>query len=469
MSTLQKITLSILLLCIVVFIFHTHKPAPGLDNFVALTEQDPLFYSPYFNNVAFTEAINELQRAEENLKKIALQNIASSNKPYTETYTNILTETTLFPTDFLALLPEISSKTEDFTAQPTNRKARHLLSLHKEAQEAYERDAKLMHEAFKKINDYIPDNRPVYYFFINSATSVHLAKNNHNLIYKNSVALKEEINRRQNCLSKNTDCEIIQLTNTKNDFYFTTQKVTTSTNAILIRDNLPFASSETREVRGPYSITSACWGQKTSHQMYAIYSENDAGEKLLLPKLAKESYYNLISPEATDVISEKIRSLGLDFFGQAEGTTYECSDLTFYPDILAKDFLNRNPTPEPNTREYSLFIQNKFGALAPALQSLASFTNLLETSQRISADFVLSPQFLFTTRSAYSLTYLPFAQSVWRIEEELQYLVSEEALQRLGTPKQFKSLTELQQEGYGDAEIIESQIDQRQVIEGLVE
>ena len=448
--------------------FYAYRPASGLDAFATITREDPLFYSPFFESEAFSKAVVELERSEEKLKKTALHNISLSKENYVESYTELLQDTPLFPTDFLVLLPEISKKTEEFNENPTPQKARQLLSLYEQAQKAYEKNAQAMTEAYARIDTHIPDNRPVYYFFTDSATSVRLAQDNFDLIYKNSLALKEEIDRRRSCLSGNGDCEF------RPDRILSLEELNALTatanprgdHVDFIRNTLPFASS-TREVRGPYSITSPCWGSSEPQPMYAVYSTNKSGEKTILPKLAEENYYNIVSPKATDAISKKLQDIGLEFYGQAEGTTYECSDLTFYPDILALDFINsQNDSASP--KESTQLWENKFGLLAPALQSLADFTNLLETSQRISTDFVISPQFLFTTRSAYSLTYLSFAESVWRIKERPSYLLSQEEYKKLNAPKQFKTLAELKQQGFSEAEIRNSQINQKELIESLV-
>lgn len=452
--------------------FYVCRPASGLNDFAALTREDPLFYSPFFDTNAFSVAVDSLEKSEESLKESALRNISLSKENYVDSYTKLIKETPLFPTDFLSLLPEISKETESFKAQPAPRKARHLLSLYEKAQNAYEKDAKAMTEAYADIDKHIPDDKPVYYFFTQSATSVQTAQEDFDLIYKNSMALKEEISRRHDCLYGKGSCEtpsegIKGAAEPEKIAALAKPVEATGNNMDLIRETLPFASS-TREVSGPYSISSPCWGASSAQPMYAVYSKNENGQKMILPKLAQESYYRLVSPKATDAISKKLQEMNLQFYGQAEGTTYECSDLSFYPEILALDFIRKQSEAASTTGdEYSQLWQNKFGLLAPALQSLAAFTDILEASQRISDDFVLSPQFLFTTRSAYSITYLPFAQSAWRLDEKPKLLLSQEEYIKLGAPKQFKTLTELKNEGVPEETLKKSQINQKDFINSL--
>lgn len=442
-------------------IFYIYRPSPQLEEFAQMTREDPLFYSPFFDTDSFNSAVIALQESEEKLKQSALRNISLSKENYVESYTQLIQDTPLFPTDFLTLLPEISKETEEFNAHPTTSRAKHLISLYKNAQEAYEKDSRSMVDAFTTIDKHIPDNRPVYYFFVESATSVQIAQKDFDLIYQNSLALKNEIVRRQDCLSGKGSCTI------------TAQKVTELEENIAMKEpvgaNVDFIRNTlssivgTDEINGTYEIDSPCWGSTLPQSIYSLYPIKDT-TRILLPKLANESYYRLVSPKATDAISKKIMDMGLQFYAQPEATTYECSDLTFYPRILTLDFINAHAS---STQDFTLLWQNQFGLLAPALQSLTVFTHILEASQRISADFVLSPQFLFTTRSAYSITYLPFAQSVWRIDQKPTYLLSEEKYKQLGAPQQFKTLTQLKREGFSEEDIQKSQINQKDLIDSL--
>lgn len=455
--------------------WYVNRPAAGLDQFVRLTKEDPLFYSPFLDGETFQSAIESLKVSERALKKTALEKLSTRSEPYAASYMELIRSHPLFPIDFLRQLPSLARATEEFTARPTARKARLLLARYEKVQEMYEANAFSMVQAFDAIDARVPDDYPLYYFFTESAISLSVAKHDFNLIYKNSLALGEEIESRRTCLSGQGSCTERPSPELDSSVISRIEPVTlTGPNAEFVRDTLPFKDTD-RTITGPYSVTSGCWGGLgTGQLMYSIYSTRN-GKTSVLPKLGDQNYYRMVSPGATDAIGKAIIGKGISFYNQPEGTTYECSDLTFYPEILTLDFMNtyiesNRATTETiaSSPEIAKLWQNKFGLLAPALQSLADYTNLLETSQRAGDDYVLSPQFLFMTRSAYSLTYLPFAHSIWRIDEQPRYMITRQEYERLGAPQPFKTLTELQKSGFSEAAIRASHINQRELIDSLV-
>lgn len=467
--------LAILIVAVAAGIWYPYRPAPGLAEFTQLTQNDPLFYSPFLDGEAFASAVRNLESSERALKKTALEKLGTRTEPYAASYKELIANHSLFPTDFLGQLPSLAQATEEFMARPTARKARRLLERYEQAQDAYEANAASMVQAFDAIDAHVPDNYPLYYLFTDSAISLPVAKHDFGLIYKNSIALGTEIEARHACLSGKGPCTERTSPVLDSSTISRIEPVTPAgPNAELIRETLPFKDGE-RTVVGPYSVPSSCWGgSRTQQPMYGIYSKR-SGTTSFLPKLADQNYYRMVPSNATDAIGKAIIAKGLSFYNQPEATTYECSDLTFYPEILALDFMNTyiesgRATPKTivSSPDIAQLWQSKFGLLAPALQSLADYTDLLETSQRAGDDYVLSPQFLFMTRSAYSLTYLPFAHSVWRIDENPRYMITRQEYERLGAPQPFKTLTELQKSGFSEAAIRASHINQRELIDSLV-
>lgn len=460
------IFISLVIIGIGGIVFSTHRPANGLDGFIELTKNDPLFYSPFFDATAFASAVENLEKSEQVLKKTALGNLATISAAYGPEYAQLIRNHPLFPTDFLKLLPSVSQATEEFLENPTARNARKLLARYDDASQAYEKNALSMKQAFDVIDARVPDDYPLMYFFTDSATSLDIAKYDFDLIYKNSLTLKQDIEERRLCLSGEAPCPVVAQKTIDTQVIAQTQPVTKPTkNTDFIFKNLPLANAD-RTIAGPYTISSSCWDSSDgNHDLYAIYSKKN-GVTSVLPKLADQNYYRMVPKNAMDKIGKAVIDKGLSFYNQPEATTYECTDLTFYPELLTLDYLNSNKDLSPSQQTH--LWNNQFGLLAPALQSLADFTNLLETSQRASHDFVLSPQFLFITRSAYSLTYLPFADSVWRIEENPKYLITRENYDRMNAPKAFQTLTQLKQAGFSDDAIMKAHINQRDLIESLL-
>ncbi len=458
--------ISLVLITLGGIVFSMRHPAAGLDAFTELTKNDPLLYSPFFDHAAFTSAVDNLEKSEQVLKKTALGNLATISAAYGPEYAQLIRNHPLFPTGFLKLLPSVSQATESFLVNPSARNARKLLARYDDASKAYEKNALSMKQAFDIIDARVPDDYPLMYFFTDSATSLQIAQRDFDLIYKNSLALKQDIEERKGCLSGKTACPVVPQKTIDAQVIAQTQPTTTTIkNTDFILNNLPLKTSD-RTIAGPYTVSSSCWDSSDgNHDLYAIYSKKN-GMTSVLPKLADQNYYRMVPKSAMDKIGKAVIDKGLSFYNQPEATTYECTDLTFYPKLLTLDYLNTHQNLSPS--QQSLLWNNQFGLIAPALQSLADFTHLLETSQRASHDFVLSPQFLFITRSAYSLTYLPFADSVWRIDEDPQYLITRENYDRMNAPKAFQTLTQLKQAGFSDDAIKNAHINQRELIESLL-
>jgi len=439
------------------------SPNIHTDNFAVLTESDPLFYSPYFDVEAFNAAVDNMSSAEKQLKDTAIENLLKDLQVYTSDYVELIQNHTLFPTDFLELLPRISILTENFLEKPTSLKARRLLRYYEKAHKKYQNDVVSMQVLLKEIDDHIPDNHPVYYFFTDSGTSLDITRHDFDLMHENSLALESDILYRRDCLLGKNSCETSVVS--ENSKEGSTLTKSTYPNSDFVSATLPFVENE-RIVAGPYLIDSSCWNDTDEVPIYSIYSKN-YGTSMIMPKLAHENYYRLVSAEATDVISKEVLSRDLSFYNQPEGTTYECNNLTFYPELLAKDFIQSNQDLDTNMREQLL--QNKFGLLAPAFEAVAYYTSLLEKSQRIGDDFTISPQFLFITRSAYSLTYLPFASSVWRIDETPMYMFSRETYNNINPPQQFKTLSDLLSEGWLKEDIKKAHLNQDELINSLIQ
>lgn len=457
-------------------VFLRPAAAPDIDGFAALTKEDPLFYTPFFDEEAFSEARAQLLESEERMRTAALTNIESmSDGSQKETYRTIIRTIPLFPHEFLASLNGIPNATDTFLAAPSLEGAQELLAQYARAADAYEAGAVRSLEVLRQIDAHTPAGREHLYFFTSRATSAATVEADFELIHKNALALKDEIARRERCLAGSGSCRAQKPSNEEAKEIRSALMTPGDLGpyADFIRSTLPY-HPEPGNVRGPYHVSSACF-PGDAQWLYLIFAKKE-GARFVLPKLATQNYYRLVAPDAGDRISRAVRSRGLSFYSQTEGTTYECTDLTFYPllltaDRFARDMQTRGTTVEELLSEsaYRRLAENRFTELAPALVALASYTDLLGTSQRIGTDFVLSPQFLFSTRSAYSLTYLPYARSVWRIKENPSYLLSKEAQAQLKAPSPFATLDELIIAGYTEQEVARSHLQQDEFIRSLVQ
>lgn len=467
----MKYAFGILLVCVVsvgVWVaWSTRTPAtPGLDAFTALTQEDPLLYAPYFDTAPFTAAVRELRDADNRLRDIAIENITKKDASYSATYASLIKNHALFPTDFLAILPALSKDTEAFLAEPNAQRALRLLDSYDRAADAYSAAASSTLAVFAAIDEYVPKDQPLLFFFTDSVTSARIVHEDMKRVYENGLALKADSAARRACLLGTGEC-IARTAPETSPLPSSAQTIPSDSVRTLIRSTLPFRDTE-QEVVGPFAVTSSCWQpENTAWNMYAVFGTKD-GTTRMMPKLAETSYYRRISPNATDPISTALTAQGLGYYSQIEGTTYECTELSFYPRLLALSYAVRENIHE-TALEHAALLRNPFGQLAPALYSLASFTDLLTLSQKLETEFILSPHFLYSTRTAYGLTFMPYAASVWRTDATLTYLVSPEARAHIRAESPFVTITTLLREGYSEDAIRAMQINQQDFIEGLAE
>lgn len=448
----------------------------ALQEFAKLTAADPLFYSPFFDYDSFQAGIVALEQAETELKDSVIANLKTADANYSKTFIDLFQEHKLFPTDFLIELTLVSKATEAFLANTNHDQAKKLIAAYEAALTAYLDAAKSGVAVFEKINSYTNPNRPLLYFFVDSFTSVKLVAEDYRLIEKNALALQLEIERRKACLSGEGSCEVIRPTKAVNDFVaaLSLEPNLDANTTEFIKNNLP-GQNNPHTIRGPYPTQSSCWGKDNgSYWLYLIYSSRENYPDFAFPKLVDQNYYRIVSPQEQDTFSQAVRALGLNFYHQLETTTYECTDLTFYPQLLTYDFIKKEIEEGRLTNEellasdkYRLLINNQFGLLGPAFSALALYTDILEASQNTESKLTVSPQFLYTTRSAYSLTFMPFASSVWRLDEYPRYLHPQHTRPQTDASKNFYTYTELTLQGYSDETISSAHISQIELIESL--
>lgn len=447
--------LTILAILAAVFIFFAVKDRQkanqeNLAAFYEMTSQDPLFYSPFFNKNDFEAAINGLAESEAFFKKSAADNLkleANANEAW---HGPILENARLFPFRFLNSLTAINSKTEEFLKNPSPKQARNLLALYDGAADSYLESVSALIDGLKqtekkKMLDY-------YFFFVDNVSSVNVAKNDLLAIQANGRALKEEIKKRRKCLLDKTFCRISAPKDTADFVDSLNAEFNLKGGKIdFIKSTLRSAPQE--EIKGPYEIVSSCWQNPDSKQwLYLVFYEED-GKTLLIPKLANQSYYRKIVTGAKGWASDRILSeKNIDFIRMVETNNYQCLDLTFYPRLLALDFIKSQIDAKKITigdlsadPQYRLLMENQFGLLAPTINRIARNLKSLGLNLEINK-LTLPPEYLLLVRSDYSLFYFPFAKSIWRIDEQPRYFVP--AKEQPEKKSDYSTLDDLKNLGY---------------------
>ncbi len=462
------------------FLYLSNRDKPDLEGFYDLTLKDPLFYSPFFEAEEFEKAIGGLEKTEKEFRRVIIENTAAGNFPQKYYYIQIFQENTLFPFQFLKQLSSINQKTKELIENPSVGRAKELLNLYDRAADAYLREASTRVGIFEKIKgleEKEGEYHNQYFFFVDSATSIETVKNDFLLIQNNGYKLKEEVQKRKNCLLGKTPCWAPSQAGEVNGFIESLEAnfELKGKNVDSVKDSLPNYSIHPIEVRGPYKTTSSCWQNPASENwLYLIYPR-DTDKNLIIAKLANQSYYYKINHQINHPIQRALSEKGLDFCDQLETTYYECMDLTFYPRLLVLDFLKKRletgiTSKEELTKElnYELLAENQFGLMAPAINLISEILESRKNIQILTKEYPSAPAFIFSIETSYSIFYFPFAKSIWRINEQPQYAVSEDEIPVNKSP-QFITLNELERLGYSEKEIKNFQVNFAEFVAALVE
>lgn len=434
--------LALIIVSVLFFILHQKdKIQSDLNNFYDLTLEDPLFYSSFLNHDEFERAINGLEESESKLKEA----LARGGEIVTGKEIN------LFPIQFLKDLALINKKTNEFIEKPSINLAKDLLDSYDAATDSYLQGISSLIQNLRKDEEMI-------LFFVDSASSSEIIKNDFLVIRENGYKLKEEIEKRRECLMGTGNCQDLLSKKESNSHLTVNEEFNLKGEKIdFIKDVLPY--HEEGIIKGPYKIKSFCWESPNfEHWLYLIYAKQD-NKILSLPKSAEQNYYRRIpSPPRTEEHAA-ILGRGLEFVSQIETTTYQCTDLTFYPELLVIDFINEQIKNGSITEseleeksDYKLLMENKFGLMAPAINTLSRHLNtLVQYSETYES--AISFDYVILARTAYSMLYFPFAKSIWRIEKDMQYFLPKKDASEDESEKYYLTLDQLKKLGYTNENI----------------
>ena len=477
--------LLILLIFLVVlgyFVFQKLKISPDLEGFYILTKDDPLFYSPFLDGNEFKAALERLKEAEEQLKEISIENrlrnedsVSNEGLLYKET----LTKTNIFPYQFWETLILINQETDNFLESPSLEKADNLLAFYEIATDSYLQDISALIKVVESIEE---EERRKPLLLIDSQTNLDIILADYRTIKKNAYALKEEINQRKECLGGRVNC--LELKKEHSVDYFiqllgqnsSPQPKELKPETELVRHFISTVFLEAK-TSGPYKIESACWqSPDNSHWMYLIYEKRE-DVTFAISKLAEQNYYEKAKIPPRNRLAEAKMERGLNFWVVIETNHYRCTDLAFYPTLLTLDFLKREakkkgvePRQLVKGGQYEVLVKNQFGLLPPVINWIASIINVQKEQLMILEEYHQPFFYLYGFNPAYSIFYLPYAHSVWRLDEELQYLIpKEEEILILESEKRFYKLSGLKDMGYSKEEIEKFHINLRKFVESLFE
>ena len=421
--------------------------------FYDVTKNDPLLYSPHINVSGWKEVLPLLQKKRGEFFA-ALRAYPSSSISEQKIIKKIIAgPSSIYPFEFLEAFLAAVEAQERFLEYPSLELALKLIDTQQLAAEEYATNAKGFARITADATKTLPSG---VYLTLGSAITTKLVSEDAALIAENARRLRLEIEERYRCL-KFGSCGASR----------------PRIHSVLAMSDDPVASSpykipidiitppRTTETLGPYAITTSCFGKSADGSprrwpMYLFVSIND-GIRTALPMLANENYYwdTRRSDYPSDV--EKV-ALGVTYNDQAATNLYMCNNNDYYPNILTLVFLQNlikkegavvpaeerllyDPVPSDAlfselltqyegadntiTAERALVVENKLVGYELMLGKLAELFNSYSAITVIN-EYPFPVATILGLRSSYSLLYLPFARSVWRLPDQPRFFLEEQ-------------------------------------------
>lgn len=435
------------------FLYFRYK---NLLNFYQVTLEDPIFASHNINESELEKSINLIDKHQSSfLEKFNV-------------------EEEIVSTEFLRAVIQVSKSQEAFMGNVSLESANNLIKNQEEAQGVYLESISRLQKSLQLLGG---EEKKYSFVNISSRTTDEIIASDLELMKKNGEALRAEINERKKILTGDTD----YTRSPKNilaDFYV--EKTLPSN--LIPRERLP----ESLGVfdNNLYLVKTGCFGNFDSKTPFyiSILNSQDAGP-IIRFKSAQENYYAKLSENIP--IEKELIEKGLNWRIIQEGNTYRCNELEYQADLLMMyEFFTQNKEPilhklnidqkeehrlfekevfqssvkniehlellskiyfnaylkEVDSVLYKnknqsyinellerhLFIKNRMSSLEKIFNTNLHFLNL---TRRAEKGLILYDPRMFdhfsVTRSSYSLVFLNFSGSVWRIPEGPTYLSRE--------------------------------------------
>lgn len=372
-----------------------------------ITLADPLFYSPKLDTKKLEMSVEGLKSQEKLLRN-------QLPEKYPKTF--------LYPLEFFKLLPIVTKDTKTLLEKKDFKSGVKLLNDYDKTVHAYKKAASEQ----KKFVETLASNPAFakrHYIELSSATNLNVLLNDFTLIEENGLALQNEVEKRKQCFYKGI-CPAIISRETAPKAETPKKSATVKTVQVIPEELLTINDSRFQKL-GPYFVKTACFGNtkenpKPEQLMYILLetlSKPDLIMPIFNPKLVGENYYYDLTFNRT-IVGETLIGRNVKFYFQPEGANYLCADLEYWSDLSLAA-----------TGDKLVYFPEMINALA---NNLATYRKALPLNP------LPSPDILMAIFSNYSLGYMPFHESVWRISERPRYM-EKEALR----PIAYKTYTEL--------------------------
>lgn len=430
---------------------------PEIKALREITIRDPLFYDPSLNISALNKSILNLESQE----KKFLENRSLFLNSLEESQQDLFpTNEKLFPIEFLSQLSDVSLKTDKFIKNPNSQSAVDLIDSYRKATNRYKTEVSSKLKIAKNIlnRDHQLGNKEIR--FIGVSTSLSTVINDLELIKRNATALDQEIANRELCL-QSSNCNFEIKTSNPIDRKMFIPK---NGSDFEIPVNL-LKPDNTDDVLGPFFIQTSCWNKDKYQPIYIFYNSASGNITNLQTKLADQIYYvNYEKLVRSSVLANIYLNQGIKY-GETNATSdYRCPDLTYKPELFERlrEKLKKGRTLDK--QELIIARQNKLWGLPYILNNIAFTLEPLALEEKITKQ-ATDPSYLITARLDYSIFFMPFAKSVWRINDKPDYY----SKKNIPFPEFLETYSSLKTKGYGDEEIKKFSIPHKTFLTNIIE
>ncbi|MBI2036295.1 hypothetical protein HYT17_01585 [Candidatus Microgenomates bacterium] len=368
-----------------------------------LTKEDPLFYDENSDVLLFAESAQALKEID--------QKIVSSDNTYRQSqagkYQNVFPQGwTIWPDDFLLALSSIYKATALFLEQPTGQNAQRLFYWYDKATTEYKRSIALNIDALEKILAISPERQQTKIVFLASATTPQTVLHDFLLIRKNAEELEKEISERKSCLDKG-ECprKSVQTNNNRESV------VKIAFNPL--GDEILGINRTSQKISGPYWADTNCFGSppegdKYSYPFYMIEKASKKEDKIIPSVIfTNTKYYRDYRRIANQPVAQLLLKHGISLRPHSVLNDYFCTDLSYLPQLYSQ-YLGKG--------------QNKLNTMPYLIERTLTYSNSLLYNLSYSQK-PYDPLYLLINRSAYSLYFGTFSQSIWRLSETPIFLI----------------------------------------------
>ncbi|GEM_PF-4445098 len=370
-----------------------------------LTKEDPLFYDENSDVLLFAESAQALKDID--------QKIVSSDNTYRQSqagqYQNVFPAGwTIWPDDFLLTLSSIHEATALFLEQPTGQNAQRLFYWYDKATAEYKRSIELNIDALEKILAISPERQQTKIVFLASATTPQIVLNDFLLIRKNAEELEKEINQRKNCLNKEGCLSMQKKSGENNDNRENIIKIAFNP----LADDILGIDRTSQKIFGPYWANTNCFGlkqgDKYSYPFYIIEkASKKKGKAISSVIFTNTKYYRDYRRIAKNPLTQLLLKYKISLRPHSVLNDYFCTDLGYLSQIYSQ-YLGKGG--------------NKLNTLPYLITRTLAYSNSLLYHLNYSKK-PYDPLYLLINRSAYSLYFGTFSQSIWRLEQTPLFLI----------------------------------------------